>query len=171
MNPQSEMFFYTLNVNEQTKRVWEDYRPKMLALVEALEKRTGKQQVVSFAEADPALLKHLHEKIGGDLPGLDPFALPDINSDFSFIALSDGEPVAFNAARTIGRKMVYEISAAQYGKSTMSQIAVRFLDKLFDSDIERVSSVVRGENNAGISHAERRFGFLFKRSGKQIIYS
>jgi len=72
----------------------------------------------------------------------------------------------------MGRKMVYEISSAQKGsKATMMAIAPRFLDKLFESDIELVSGLVYDNNPAGMNHIAKRFGFLVKEGNKQTSYT
>lgn len=172
--PCEEMTFFVLDVNTETKRVWEDYLPGAEKLLAKLESKTGRLQVVSFREAsemEDTPLYRLRDKIGAELPALDPFALPELDIDFSFLLLKNGEPVAFTAVRTIGRNMVYEISAAQYGTGTMMAIAPRFFGKLFDSHIERVVCMVYNNNQAGLTHVAKRFGFLFKERNRQTVYA
>lgn len=170
MQPIREMTFFQFRINEESRRLWEDYRIKISSIVEKVEKRTGKQQVISFADAEQSVLKKLKDKIGNELPGLNPFTLPSFDKEYSFIVLLDGEPIAFNAVRTIGNKMIYEISAAKKGMTTIVGVPV-FFDKLFASDIERVSCVVDNANSRGLNHAKGRFGFLFKECNRQITYA
>ena len=161
-----ESIFLKLDINEETKRLWDDNSPEFREIAQRLSKR---YRVISFAEAEPVTLKRLQNKIGNKLPGLNPFTLPDLNYEFSFIALHGEEPVAFNAVRTIGDKMIYEISAAGKGSTVMAGIP-DFFDKLFASDIKHVVCTVYSNNKEGLKHASIRFGFLFKESNRQAIY-
>ncbi len=170
MQKQGEMTFFGLDINTESKKAWEDYKPQVLKTIERIERRAGKQSVISFADASEELLNKIKVKIGKELPMLDPFALPDLNEEFSVIVLFGDEPVAFNAVRTIGKKMIYEISAAQKGATIIAAVPV-FFNKLFNSDIERVSCIVYNDNPAGLNHAKGRFGFLFKESNHQTIFS
>ncbi|MCL2080044.1 MAG: GNAT family N-acetyltransferase [Oscillospiraceae bacterium] len=164
-----EMTFFRLNVNVKSKELWEEARPKIMQMVERVDKKRGAHQVIAFEDADEKLIGQLREMIGTSLPGLDPFALPEFDPHFSLIILHGGEIAAVNAVRTIGRKMVYEISSARKNSTIIAGVPV-FFDRLFASEIELVSCVVRDDNPAGLNHAGKRFGFLFKESGRQSVY-
>jgi GNAT superfamily N-acetyltransferase len=169
MRRSQEMTFFRLDVNEHSKKQWEDYRPKIMGFVERAERKLGNSSIIPFAEADDALLDKVRAMIGKELPLLDPFALQGLNPHFSLIITHNGEIVAINAVRTFGRKMVYEISAAQKGKTIIAGVPV-FFDKLFASDTETVTCMVHNDNAEGLNHAKGRFGFLFKESGGQTVY-
>ena len=169
-SPIDEMFFFRLEVNKDTKKLWEAYRPKLINIINKLDKRMGKHEIVTFGEASEELLQNLRDKIGRELPGLNPYDLPDINPDFSLIIMHADEIVAVNAVRTIGKKMIYDISSAQKGMTIAAGVPV-FFDKLFSSDIECVTCMVRSDNHEGLNHARGRYGFLFKENGKQTVYS
>jgi len=170
LSPIDEMLFFRLDINSETKKLWEDYRPKLINVIKRLDKRMGEHEVISFGEADEALLQKLRDKIGRELPGLNPYDLPDINPDFSLLLIHAGEIVAINAVRTIGKKMVYDISSAQKGMTLTAGVPA-FFDKLFASDIECVTCMVRSDNHEGLNHARGRYGFLFKENGRQVVYS
>ena len=169
MKLSEEMIFFALTVNAESKRAWEEYRPRALEMIVNIKKKMGNHQIISFDEADPVVLNRLRDKIGKELPGLNPFALLQLNTEFSFLLLQGSEPIAFNAVRTIGNKMIFEISSAQKGMSIIEIVPV-FFNKLFDSPIERVTCMVCNYNQAGLNHVKKRFGFLFKEHNRQIIY-
>ena len=165
----ADMIFFKLEVNAQTRKLWQDYKPGLAARIARIEKRFGESRPVTFTEAGQDLLDRLKAEIGVELPWLDPFALPDLNPDFSIVVTHGDKITGFNAVRTIGRKMIYEISSATYGITLAAGVPV-FFDKLFASDIEIVTCAVYGDNQAGLSHAQGQFGFLFKESGRQTVY-
>jgi len=166
-----QMISFGFCVDDETRRVWTDERPKMVDLAEKVARRYGSQRVLTFAEATPELLSKIRTGIGQEFSELDPFTLPDFDPTFSVIVVreSDFEPLAFNAVRTIGRKMIYEISSAKSGFTLVAGVS-NFFDRLFASDIEYVTSMVHTNNRAGMLHASKRFGLLFKERGLQTVY-
>jgi ribosomal protein S18 acetylase RimI-like enzyme len=167
-----ESTFFRLNINQETRSLWEAYRQKIIEMIAKVEKKTGKQRVISYAEADKALLNQLNSNICHDLPeGLNPFSLPGIDLNFSIIVIrvNDGEPIACNAVRIFGKKMIYDLSYAQKGQTGIAGALV-FFDRLYASGIEQVTCVVHNSNIAGMSHVRKRFGILFKEQSKQMTY-
>ena len=167
-----ETIFFGIEVNEASCRLWMDARPQLVQTLSRLERRIGRQRVLSFADADEGLLDRLRDEIGRSLPGgLNPFALPDFNLALSTIVLRecDDDIVGFYAVRTIGKKMIHEISATKHGQTLIAAVPGYF-DTLFASDIEKVTCAVYGDNVAGLNHVHGRFGFLFKERNRQRTY-
>ena len=169
MRPSKTMTFFRMEVNAKSKKLWEEACPKIMEMVEKIDKKKGPHHVIPFEEADDGLIGRLRSMVGNELPGLDPFALPDFDTHFSLIIMHGGEIEAVNAVRMIGRKMVYEISAARKGSTILAGVPV-FFDRLFASEIEIVSCMVYNDNHEGMNHVSKRFGFLFKESGRQTVY-
>jgi GNAT superfamily N-acetyltransferase len=170
LHPCGRAMLFSMEVNAASKLLWEEYKPKLADKIARVETKTGKHEVVTFAEAGEAVLGRLREKIGSSLPGyLNPFTLPDLNPMLSVIVLRRGEPVAFHAARTIGEKMICEISSAEKG-STLLPAAPVFFEMLFSSEVKKCTAVVYSDNAAGKNHTKGRLGFLFRESNKQTTY-
>jgi len=171
MKPSHEGVLLRLDMNEQFIKEWREFCEKSKPLLEKMEKRYGKQEVVSFAGAGKDVLIKLRKKIGNEFTHHDPFCVPDLDRDFSFIVMRDGEPVAFNAIRTIGDKMIYEISSAQKdGKSSVIPAVLAFGNKLCQSDVKCVFCLVNDGNKLGMNHVVNRYSFAFKESNRQITY-
>jgi GNAT superfamily N-acetyltransferase len=166
----SEAVFFSVEVNPASKHLWEEYRPKLVEGITRVERKTGPHQITTFADAGEVVLEQLKKKIGTSLPGyLDPFALPDFSPEYSLIVMRKGEPIAFHAARVIGQKMISELSSAERGRTLLPAGPV-FFDRLFDSDIQKLTCIVNSGNAAGMNHVRGRFGFLFRESNRQTVY-
>ena len=169
-----EATFYKFEVDEESKRLWEEKKPEFLDHIKRLEKRNGLHKCVSFAEADKSLLDKLKNELGRGLSsGLNPFTLPDIDRDFSMIVTrevnGDTEVVGFYAVRKVGKKMIHEISSAKKGRTIVYAVP-QYFDRIFESEIEKVSCVVYNDNPLGKTHVAKHFGFLFIKQGGQSTY-